>query len=230
VTNYERETFAVYHNDGRGNFRHISEKTGITALGRLLVGFGTISGDFGLTGREDIVVANGHVMRYPGNENRKQEPLYIQNRPDRKLARVMFASDSFFSEKVCGRGVIAPDLNSDGKLDLVFSNVNEPAVVLQNSSEEVGNWVGLKLIGTHSNRDAIGALVELETDKRTLVRQIIGGGSYLSQGPYQLHFGIPQGETMKRFRITWPQGNREVLEIAEGGKVYLAIESELESL
>lgn len=230
VTNYERETFAVYRNDGRGNFRHISDKTGITALGRLLVGFGTISGDFGLTGREDIVVANGHVMRYPGNENRKQEPLYIQNRPDGKLTRIMFAADSFFSEKVCGRGVIAPDLNFDGKLDLVFSNVNEPAVVLQNSSEDVGNWVGLKLIGTHSNRDAIGALVELETDKRTLVRQVIGGGSYLSQGPYQLHFGIPQGETMKRFRITWPQGNREALEIVEGGKVYLAVESKLESL
>lgn len=226
VTNYERETFAVYNNDGKGNFRHISEKTGITALGKLLVGFGTMSGDFALSGREDLVVANGHVMRFPANGNRKQEPLYIQNRPDRKLSRVMFDPGSFFGSKICSRGVIGPDLNADGKLDLVFSNLNEPAVVLENTTQTNGTWVGVRLIGTISNRDAIGALVELQTDKQKRSRQVIGGGSYLSQGPYQLHFGIPSGETIKSFKITWPNGESVEIPAREANKIYTAVEKQ----
>ena len=225
VTNFERESFAVYRNDGRANFRHVSDKTGINALGELLVGFGTVSGDFTLSGREDIAVANGHVFRFPPNGNRKQEPLYIQNGTDRKLRRIMFEPESFFSSKVCSRGVIAPDLNSDGKLDLVFSNVNEPAVLLENTTATEGNWIALHLVGTRSNRDAIGALVELETDKRKMVRQVIGGGSYLSQGPYQLHFGIPKGDTVKRLQLTWPTGQRKTIDISEVGREYLFVES-----
>jgi len=224
VTNYERETFAVYHNDGRGNFRHISDKTGITALGTLLVGFGTISGDFTLSGREDLVVANGHVMRFPSNRNRKQEPLYIQNRPTGKLSRILFEADSFFGSKICSRGVIAPDLNEDGKLDLVFSNVNEPAVVLKNESTTLGHWVGVKLIGTTSNRDSIGAIVQLKTNKRLMSRQVIGGGSYLSQGPRQLHFGIPEGETPQELTITWPSGVSQVIEAKEKDQLYRLVE------
>lgn len=226
VTNYERETFAVYQNDGKANFRHVSDRTGINALGKMLVGFGTVSGDFSLSGREDLVVANGHVMRYPVNNNRKQEPLYIENRVDKKLVRIMFEPDSFFGKKYCSRSVIAPDLNTDGKLDLVFANVNEPAVLLENTTETKGNWVVLKLIGTSSNRDAIGALVELETDKRKLVRQVFGGGSYLSQGPYELHFGVPTGEAIKRLKITWPNGGRTETPVDEVNRIYSIVEQE----
>lgn len=225
VTNYERETFAVYRNDGKANFRHISERTGITALGKLLVGFGTTSGDFALTGREDLVVANGHVMRFPSNGNREQEPLFIQNRPGGKLVRVNFDPNDFFSKKICGRGVISPDLNRDGKLDLVFSNVNEPAVVLQNETETQGAWLTLRLVGRKSNRDAIGTVVELETDKRKMSRQVIGGGSYLSQGPYQLHFGVPAGDKIESLKITWPSGQTESLDVTEMNRVYLIEEA-----
>lgn len=226
VTNYERETFAVYQNDGKANFRHVSDRTGINALGEMLVGFGTVSADFSLSGREDLVVANGHVMRYPANNNRKQEPLYIENRVDKKLVRITFEPESFFGKKYCSRAVIAPDLNSDGKLDLVFANINEPAVLLENTTQTKGNWVVIKLIGTSSNRDAIGALVELETDKRKLVRQVFGGGSYLSQGPYQLHFGVPSGEATKSLKITWPNGGRKEISVDEVNKIYTIVEED----
>lgn len=225
VTNYERETFAVYRNDGKANFRHISERTGITALGKLLVGFGTTSGDFALTGREDLVVANGHVMRYPGNGNREQEPLFIQNRPGGKLVRVTFDPSEFFGQKVCSRGVIAPDLNRDGKLDLVFSNVNQTAVVLQNETETQGSWLALRLVGRQSNRDGIGTVVELETDKRKMTRQVIGGGSYLSQAPFQVHFGIPPGDRLEGVKITWPTGKADTLKVTELNRVLLVTEN-----
>lgn len=225
VTNYERETFAVYRNDGKANFRHVSERTGITALGRLFVGFGTTSGDFSLNGREDLVVANGHVMRYPNNGTREQEPLYIQNRADGKLVRGKFDPASFFAGKICGRGVIATDLNTDGKLDLVFSNVNEPAIVLRNETATNGNWISLNLVGVQSNRNAIGAKIELETTARILSRQVIGGGSYLSQGPYHVHFGIPAGESVKSCQVEWPSGLKQSVSVAELNRGYLIVEA-----
>jgi enediyne biosynthesis protein E4 len=224
VTNYERETFAVYQNDGAANFRHISDRTGITALGKLLVGFGTLCGDFTLSGREDVIVANGHVMQFPSNGNRKQEPLYIQNRADRRLSRIQFQPSDFFGSKYVSRGVIAEDLNGDGMLDLVFSNINEPAVVLKNESASQGAWVRLNLIGTVSNRNAIGTLVVLETDQGTMLRQVVGGGSYLSQGPYSLHWGIPANAKAKRFSITWPNGSKQQLEIENVNQTYTIVE------
>ena len=224
VTNYERETFAVYQNDGAANFRHISDRTGITALGKLLVGFGTLCGDFTLSGREDVIVANGHVMQFPSNGNRKQEPLYIQNRADRRLSRIQFEATEFFGSKYVGRGVIAEDFDKDGMLDLVFSNVNEPAVVLRNQTLAKGTWLRLNLIGSISNRDAIGSLVILETDQGAMLRQVVGGGSYLSQGPYTLHWGIPENAKAKRFSITWPNGSKQQLEIDKVNQTYTIVQ------
>ena len=224
VTNYERETFAVYQNDGAANFRHISDRTGITALGKLLVGFGTLCGDFTLSGREDVIVANGHVMQFPSNGNRKQEPLYIQNRADRRLSRIQFEATEFFGSKYVSRGVIAEDFDKDGMLDLVFSNVNEPAVVLRNQTLAKGTWLRLNLIGSISNRDAIGSLVILETDQGAMLRQVVGGGSYLSQGPYTLHWGIPENAKAKRFSITWPNGSKQQLEIDKVNQTYTIVQ------
>jgi len=224
VTNYERETFAVYRNEGLGTFRCISERTGITALGTLLVGFGTTSGDFNCNGREDLIVANGHVMRHPRNDNLRQDPLYIANVGNGRLQKLSFDPPSYFAKKHTGRGVVAADLNNDGLLDLVFSHTNEPAGILINRSPTEGVGVGLKLIGTRSNRDAIGASVILKTTAGEQLRQVIGGGSYLSQGTYQLHWGVPKGVRPIAFEITWPGGAKQTIEGVEPGKVVTVIE------
>jgi hypothetical protein len=224
VTNYERETFAVYRNEGLGTFRCISERTGITALGTLLVGFGTTSGDFNCNGREDLIVANGHVMRHPRNDNLRQDPLYIANVGNGRLQKLSFDPPSYFAKKHTGRGVVAADLNNDGLLDLVFSHTNEPAGILINRSPTEGVGVGLKLIGTRSNRDAIGASVILKTTAGEQLRQVIGGGSYLSQGTYQLHWGVPKGVRPIAFEITWPDGAKQTVEAVEPGKVVTVIE------
>ena len=209
VTNYERETFAVYRNEGLGNFRCISERTGITALGLLYVGFGTVSGDFMCKGREDLVVSNGHVMRYPGSGTREQEAMYIEGTSKGKLVLHSFGPESYFSEGHTGRGVVAPDLNRDGLLDLVFSHVNQPATLLRNVSKTKGTWLKIQLIGTKVNRDAIGAQVVVKTNRGQHFRSIIGGGSYLSQGDYVLHWGFGEGELPLEASISWGDGTTE---------------------
>jgi hypothetical protein len=211
VTNYERETFAVYRNEGLGNFRCISERTGVTAFGLLYVGFGTVSGDFACKGREDLIVSNGHVMRYPGSGKRDQEPMYIESTKQGKLILHDFGPDNYFSKGHTGRGVVASDLNSDGLLDLVFSHVNQPATVLRNDSKTKGNWLKIQLIGTEVNRDAIGAQVIVKTNRGQHLRSVIGGGSYLSQGDYVLHWGMGEGELPLEASISWGDGTTQTI-------------------
>jgi len=206
VTNFENETFAIYRNVGSGNFRCVSEGTGVTTLGMLRVGFGVVAGDFNLTGREDLVVSNGHVMRHPRQDNLRQSAIYIANDGAGTLRLIQFPTESYFSTPQRGRGVIAADLDSDGRLDLVFSHVNEPAVILQNRTASLGNWISLRLVGRSSNRDAIGARAVLHTKDSRMVRHVVGGGSYLSQATYQLHWGFGQADPPVAIEVFWPDG------------------------
>lgn len=211
VTNYENETFALYHNDSGGVFRCLTEQSGITALGTLYVGFGTVAADFTCSGFEDLVVANGHVMHYPRYSGIAQEPLYLRNTGAGTFSRQKFPSDSYFSHPHRGRGVVAADLDKNGALDLVFSHTNEPAAILQQQTKLTGSWIGLTLVGRRSNRDAIGASVVLATSQGKRMRTVVGGGSYLSQNPYTVHFGLPPDTVIQMAEITWPDGTVQQL-------------------
>ena len=103
------------------------------------------------------------------------------------------------------------DFDHDGDLDLAFSNVNQPSVLLQNDTQTTGNWLLIELVGTVSNRDAVGATVQLKTNKQSSSRSVIGGGSYLSQGPYYLHFGLAPNETIEQAEIIWPNGQHQTI-------------------
>ena len=211
VTNYESETCALYKNDGNANFRCVSSTTGIMALGTLFVGFGTIAGDFDLDGDEDIAIANGHVLRYPAGNSIEQYPLLLRNSGTGKLMRQQFDPSNYFAKKWRGRGVIALDYDADGDLDLVYSHVNQPSVVLENQTQTTGRWCSLELVGTHSNRDCIGTRLVFRTNKKSYLRNIVGGGSYLSQNPYDVHLGIPANEELEQVEITWPNGKKQIV-------------------
>ena len=216
VTNYENETFGLYQNSGNGNFLWASERAGVNALGTLFVGFGTTAGDFDLDGDEDLVVANGHVMRFPVRATVAQQPLLLANitrggaeSRDGRLVRQRFPDDDYFSRPWRGRGVVKGDLDGDGRLDLVFTNVEQPAAILANVSETSGRPLAIRLVGTRCNRDAIGAYAVLETDQSKYARMVVGGGSYLSQDPYTLTWAIPRGETFRQLTIRWPDGSQQ---------------------
>ncbi len=224
VTNYERETIAIYRNGGNGNFRCISERTGITALGSLFVGFGVTAGDFNCDGREDLVIANGHVMRHTESNSSKQAPLFISNIGSDRLGRLTFELPSYFAERHIGRGVIASDLDGDGQLDLVFTHTNYPAALLKNTTATKGSTVRLHLIGTRCNRDAIGARAVLQTSGGKYLRQVFGGGSYLSQGPYEMHWGVPENEQPVSVDIVWPDGSKQLMTDLVAGEHYTVIQ------
>lgn len=211
VTNYENESCALYLNNGQFNFRCGTLSTGIVTLGTLFVSFGTVSGDFDLDGDEDIVVSNGHVNRFPKSNSVEQFPLLLVNSGAGKLVRQKTEASNYFGKKWRGRGVAAFDCDTDGDLDLVISHVNQPSAILENKTMASGNWCTFELIGINSNRDCVGARVVFKTNTKRYLRSIVGGGSYLTQNPYSIHFGFPSDETLEQAEITWPNGNVQII-------------------
>ena len=228
ITNYENETFALYRNTGQGNFLWATEQSGVNAIGTLFVGFGTVAGDFDRDGDEDLAVANGHVMLHPAHSSVAQEPLLLVNttrhigddRPPGRLIRQTFPPDSYFARQHRGRGVVTGDFDDDGQLDLVFSHTNEPAAVLSGATETDGELLNVDLVGTTSNRDAIGARVVATSDRGSRVRTVVGGGSYLSQNPYTLTWGLAPGESVERLEVVWPGGQRQVVRELSPGQTH----------
>jgi hypothetical protein len=232
ITNYENETFALYRNTGQGNFLWATEQSGVNAIGTLFVGFGTVAGDFDRDGDEDLAVANGHVMLHPAHSSVAQEPLLLVNTtrhvgdgvPPGRLIRQTFPPDSYFARPHRGRGVVTGDLDDDGQLDLVFSHTNEPAAVLSGETETAGRLLNVDLVGTSSNRDAIGARVVMTSDRGSRVRSVAGGGSYLSQNPYTLTWALAAGERFERLEIVWPSGQRQVVRELSPGQTHRIVE------
>jgi hypothetical protein len=211
VCNYENQAFALYKNDGNDFFRYATASTGLLSLGTTYVAFGATSGDFDLDGYEDVVIANGHVMKHTSTGSPSQSQIYLRNTRKKRFVKEAFPPTNYFGQLWRGRGVVAMDFDHDGDLDLAFSNVNQPSAVLQNDSQTVGNWLLIELVGTVSNRDAVGATVQLKTNKQSMTRSVVGGGSYLSQGPYYLHFGFAPGESIEQAEIIWPSGQRQTI-------------------
>lgn len=229
VTNYENETYALYENGGGERFLWATERAGLNALGKLYVGFGTIASDLDLDGDEDIVVANGHVMIHPTNSRTDQQSVLLANNAsgkNRRLVRQDFGKDSYFSSYHRGRGVATADFDQDGDLDLIFTNTRERAAMLLNETVRQGKMFTLRLIGTSSNRDAVGARAVLQTTKRKLLRTVYGGGSYLSQGMYDSIWGIPDGEKIVSIEITWPDGSTETTKVLEGETSRMVVQSD----
>ena len=105
IANYEKETFALYRNDGHAGFSHVSERSGVSALGGLFVGFGTVASDFDLDGDEDLIVANGHVMYYSEIAPVRQHQLVLRNDGDGGFTRLSFSPDEYLGQEHWGRAV-----------------------------------------------------------------------------------------------------------------------------
>ena len=163
VANYENENCALYENLGNMIFRHVSQRTGITASGGMYVGWGTLSSDLDLDGDEDFFVVNSHVLRFPENSSLKQPPLLYENLSRSRFVNRAKQTGGFFADSHMTRGMAGSDLNRDGAVDLVTSSLNEPAAVLANVPSPGRHWLEIDLIGTTSSRDPVGARVTVTT-------------------------------------------------------------------
>jgi enediyne biosynthesis protein E4 len=229
-THFAEDTNGLYHNDGKGNFEDVTRAAHIGVETRYIC-WGTGIVDLDNDGFPDIFMVTGNV--YPNLE--RVLPQY----PD-KTPRAVFRNlgNGVFEELMgeAGPGVTAPhssrgcafgDFDNDGDLDILIINLNEPASLLRNDLRGTSHWLKVKLVGTKSNRSAIGARVLLRYGKKTQAQEVLSQSSFYSVNDSRLHFGLGS-EKSADISIRWPSGLREELKgvaadqlvvIKEGGGI-----------
>ncbi|WP_165229982.1 CRTAC1 family protein [Aquisphaera insulae] len=226
VTNYANEYNTLHRTtDGHG-YQDISEAAGIVKDSMVEVGWGCSLSDLDNDGWPDMMVVNGHTdenLAELGREGVYEQPTRIwRNRGDGRFDLVADPGP-FFRVGHVGRGAAFGDLDNDGDIDVVFSRMDNLPAVLLNESPPRG-WIRLELVGTASNRQAIGAAVEVVLDGRTLHRQVKGGGSYASANDPRLLIGVGPVERINRVEIRWPSGRRSTLERPELSRTHRIVE------
>ncbi len=219
VTNFQGELHALYQNVGKELFDHRSRVAGVAAIGLNRVGFGTGFLDLDNDGWEDLVVANGHVLRFPTGSTYKQLPVLFHNvdyQGRRFFRDVSNRGGTYFQTPTVGRGLAIGDLDNDGRADLVITHTNSPAVVLRNETGAEHKWLGVKLSGKE-NRDIVGSTVILEVGGRKLTRFVKSGGSYLSANDSRIIFGLGSATEGQRLRVKWSWGETQSWEKLEPG-------------
>jgi hypothetical protein len=191
-----------------------------------MVGWGAGFVDVDNDGWLDLFVANGHV--YPQMDQIHgsapyREPIQLfRNLRDGTFEDISSVLSAI--PDASRRGAAFGDLNNDGKIDIVLVNTDGPPTLLLNQTESKNHRVLFKLVGTKSNKFAIGARVTIKAGTLVQISEVRGGGSYLSQNDPRLHFGLGAWSTMEEVEIKWPSGKVETLRDIQADFIYTVVE------
>ena len=218
VTNIDYENNNLYLNQGDGFFSDVTVTRDLGRVALLYSGFGVRLLDYDNDGDLDLVVVNGHVLDniklYHTAVEFVEPPLLLEN-AGRTFQDVSDRAGDIWKKPMVGRALATADYDNDGDPDLLLVNNGQPPILLRNEGGDRNNWLGIHLKGVQSNRDAVGAVVTMSTDRRRLVRHRHGGGSYQAAHDPRLVFGLQEGESVKRLEIVWPSGLKQQIKSPE---------------
>lgn len=187
---------------------------GMGPASRLLMKFGLFFFDYDLDGRLDVLTANGHIEEeinkvQASQQYRQPAQLFWNSGSSRGLRFIAVPPEKCGSEifqPLVGRGSAYADIDGDGDLDVVLTQIGGPPLLLRNDQQLNHHWVRFKLVGTRSNRDAIGAWIKVRAGNRTFSRQVMPTKGYLSQSELPVTFGLGKAEAIDEVVVTWPNG------------------------
>jgi enediyne biosynthesis protein E4 len=229
ITNFDNEMIGLYRPSGNGTFNDVAIQAGVGLPSQNTLGFGCTFLDADLDGSLDLVVANGHidetVRNIRGNVGYAQPPQLFLNNGRGQFRDVGVAAGDGFKQPKVGRGLSYADFDRDGDLDLLMTTNNGPAYLYRNDQVAGNRSIRFALVGTQSNRDAIGANVRLEYEGASQQRMVKSGSSYLSQSELPVTFGLGTREKITRVIIEWPNGRTEDYKDLAAGQTYRCTET-----
>jgi enediyne biosynthesis protein E4 len=225
VTNFDNEMVALFRPGAGGAFADIATRSGVGGPSRSTLGFGCAFFDADLDGRLDLAVANGHIdatarnLR-PGATYAQPPHLFVNLGGGRFRDAAAEAGAEFAAPKVA-RGLACGDFDNDGDVDLLITTNGGPALLYRNDLANGNRSLRLRLTGTKSNRDGIGAVVRAFTPDGAQMRTVRSGSSYLSQSELAVTFGLGKRDAAQKVVVEWPSGATQEFPNVRAGKYAL---------
>jgi len=229
VTNFDNEMIGFYRAASSGTYDDIAIPAGLGMASKSTLGFGCVFVDADLDGALDLVVANGHidetVRNIRGNVGYAQPPQLFLNHGRGKFKDVAAEVEGGFASPKVGRGLAYADFDRDGDVDILMTTNNGPAYLYRLDQSSGNHSIRFHLIGTKSNRDAMGAVARIFHGGQVQTRLVRGGSSYLSQSELPVTFGLGKEDKIDRVTIDWPSGGTEEYKNLRAERAYEVTET-----
>jgi hypothetical protein len=215
VGNFSNQMMGLYRNEGTGLFVDEAPRLPVGRDSLLDLTFGAFFFDYDLDGYPDIFAANGHIEEGIGRVQPKiqfrEPPLLFHNAGHGKFEDVSKDVGPDLQRPIVARGAAYLDYDHDGDLDIAITTNDGPAYLFRNDGGNRNHWLTLKLVGTKSNRSALGAVVHVESALGGQMQEVHSGSSYCSQSDLALTFGLGQDDVAKSIVVYWPSGHVDKL-------------------
>jgi hypothetical protein len=228
ITNFDNEMIGLYRATPAGDYADIAIPTGVGGASRRTLGFGCGFADLDLDGMLDLIAANGHIEETVREIRRDiayaQSPHLFLNNGRGSFQDIAGRVGGGFASPKVARGLAYGDFDRDGDVDVLMTTNNGPAYLFRNDQQDGNRSIRFQLVGTKSNRDAIGAVVRISHGGITQMRTVRSGSSYLSQSELCASFGVGRRDVIDRAVIAWPNGRTEEFKQLNSGKTYRCVE------
>lgn len=227
VTNYFGESVNLYLKQSGGAFVDVASRYSLHSPSVPMVGFGTKAIDIDRNGWLDLIVSNGHVfdLRRLGHGFEMPPQLMMSDGETFNLVANDDLSD-YWKHRYLGRSVASLDFNRDGAVDFLVTHLDRPVALLKNESDVIGNWIQIQLVGTDSERDAIGARVVVESGNQSVTQWVTAGDGYYCSDQPVLDFGLGDSKQIDRVLVQWPSGRLQELTDLQFSTRYLIVEGQ----
>jgi len=222
ITNFSNQMISLYHNEGNGLFVDEAPRSEIGRASLFTLGFGCFFFDYDLDGWPDIFVANGHIEsdieKIQKRIKYRQPPHLFHNLKGAGFEEVTASLGAAFNTPRLARGAAFADIDNDGDLDLLITTNGGPATLFRNDGGNRNHSLRVRLLGTRSNRNGIGAVARIRYGNEKQWQMMRSGSSYLSQSELVLTFGLGQHSLVSELQVEWPSGQVDKITDVESGQ------------